>query len=133
MTDTSNTPQTPAERSDLATIRTLLPYLWPVGHWDVRTRVIGAVLCMISAKIAVVYVPILFGQAVDSLPSLEGAGAAVTIPLGRNSGLWRCQSAVAGFRGVEGRDLHLRRTKSHSPDRHQHVPASALTIAAVSS
>ena len=82
MTDTSNTPQTPAERSDLATIRTLLPYLWPVGHWDVRTRVIGAVLCMISAKIAVVYVPILFGQAVDSLPSLEGAGAAVTIPLG---------------------------------------------------
>jgi ATP-binding cassette, subfamily B, heavy metal transporter len=37
---------------------------------------------MLAAKMAVVYVPILFKQAIDSLDSLQGAGAAVALPLG---------------------------------------------------
>jgi ABC-type transport system involved in Fe-S cluster assembly fused permease/ATPase subunit len=70
------------DRSDLATIRTLLPYLWPVGQWGMRARVLAAIACMLSAKLAVVYVPILFGEAIDSLPDLAAAGAGATLPLG---------------------------------------------------
>ena len=69
-------------RSDFATIRTLLPHLWPEGDWDVRVRVVAAMVCMLAAKIAVVYVPILYKEAVDSLPSLAEAGAAASLPVG---------------------------------------------------
>ena len=80
MTPVSSSRADAAERSDLATLRALLPYLWPVGEWDMRARVFLAIVCMISAKIAVVYVPILFKEAIDSLPVLVKAGA--VLPLG---------------------------------------------------
>ena len=47
-----------------------------------RARVLAAITCMLAAKIAVVYVPILFGEAIDSLPDLAKAGPAATLPLG---------------------------------------------------
>ncbi|MCA8929429.1 MAG: ABC transporter ATP-binding protein/permease [Alphaproteobacteria bacterium] len=69
-------------RSDWATIRTLLPYLWPAGDSSARLRVVLAMLSLLTAKVAVIYVPILFGQAIDSLPALAEAGPAAALPLG---------------------------------------------------
>ena len=69
-------------RSDWQTIRTLLPYLWPAGDMKSRTRVVLAMLSMVIAKFAVIYVPILYGRAVDSLPDLANAGPMTALPLG---------------------------------------------------
>ena len=62
-------------RSDWQTIRTLLSYLWPTGDLKSRSRVVLAMLCMLIAKFAVIYVQILFGEAIDSLPGLAEAGS----------------------------------------------------------
>ena len=45
----------------------LLPYLWPKGRFDLKTRVVGSLVCMVFAKVATVLVPYLFGLIVDSL------------------------------------------------------------------
>ena len=82
MTPPPVSPSGAAARSDWQTIRTLLPYLWPHARWDVRTKVLAAIVCMVAAKIAVVYVPILFGEAIDALPALAEAGGAAALPLG---------------------------------------------------
>ncbi|UEM02916.1 ABC transporter ATP-binding protein/permease [Skermanella rosea] len=62
------------------TIRSLLPYLWPRGETELRVRVVAAMACLIVAKLANVYVPILYKHAVDALGA-TGA-AAVALPVG---------------------------------------------------
>jgi ATP-binding cassette subfamily B protein len=59
-------------------MRTLLPYLWPVGL-DLRARVVGAMLFLIAAKLVNVYVPVLYKHAVDALSPSQ---ALVAVPLG---------------------------------------------------
>ncbi len=62
----SSTPDSrPAASGDWNTIGTLLPYLWPAGQIGIRARVVAALLCLVAAKVATVYVPILYKQAVD--------------------------------------------------------------------
>jgi ATP-binding cassette subfamily B protein len=86
MTSTSSDPvESPAairsgERGDMATIRSLLPYLWPKGETGLRVRVVLSLACLFVAKLATVYVPILYKRAVDALAP-EGAGAAVVVPV----------------------------------------------------
>jgi len=53
---------TPPSRSDLATIQTLLPYLW-VYKW----RVLLALGCLVGAKLANVGVPVVMKRLIDSL------------------------------------------------------------------
>ncbi|MDA0230055.1 MAG: ABC transporter ATP-binding protein/permease [Proteobacteria bacterium] len=48
------------------TIRTLLPYLWQPS-FEMRGRVVVAILLLVLAKVANVYVPILYKQAIDVL------------------------------------------------------------------
>ena len=69
----------------------MLPYLWPEGRSDLRLRVVVAVVLMAAAKVAIVLVPLILKEAVDSLtPSAaggDGAGAVTTavvlaVPLG---------------------------------------------------
>ncbi len=62
-------------RGDWSTLRTLLPYLWRY-----RARVLFAVACLVAAKLAVVGVPILLKQIVDTLAALP-AGAVAAVPL----------------------------------------------------
>ncbi|KCB25777.1 ABCB family ABC transporter ATP-binding protein/permease [Bordetella hinzii] len=69
-----------APRGGLATIRTLLPYLWPPGRPGLKARVVLAVLSLIIAKAAVVYVPILYKQAIDALG--QGTPGALVVPVG---------------------------------------------------
>src|SRR5215470_13394978 len=61
-------------RRQRTALRQLLPHLWPAGDWDLRTRVVLAVGCLVAAKIANVYVPIFFKGMVDALsPKAPGA------------------------------------------------------------
>jgi len=55
-------PAAAGERRDWATIRSLLPYLWRY-----RTRVVLAMVCLISAKLANVAVPLVFKHLIDGL------------------------------------------------------------------
>src|SRR5215475_5471886 len=57
-------------------LRQLLPHLWPAGDWDLRARVVLAIGCLVSAKVANVYVPVFFNGMVDAL-SPKGGGMIV--------------------------------------------------------
>ena len=50
-----------------AVLATLGRHLWPKGEWNLRARVVAAAVLLVLAKIANVYVPILYKQAVDML------------------------------------------------------------------
>jgi ABC-type transport system involved in Fe-S cluster assembly fused permease/ATPase subunit len=56
----------PAARSHLHTLRTMLPYLWQ-RSFEMRGRVVLALVLLVLAKVANVYVPILYKQAIDVL------------------------------------------------------------------
>jgi len=68
-------PAAPRRRGSLATLGTLAPYLWPPGEWNLRVRVVLAVCCLVVAKAANVYVPILYKRAIDALGGGAGNGA----------------------------------------------------------
>ncbi|MBV7485838.1 ABC transporter ATP-binding protein/permease [Bordetella sp. BOR01] len=71
---------TPTPRGSIATLRTLLPYLWPPGRTGLKARVIIALLCLLVAKAAVVYVPLLYKSAIDELG--KNTGGAIVVPVG---------------------------------------------------
>jgi ATP-binding cassette subfamily B protein len=81
---TSPPPPPPADaagkppRSDLATLKTLIPYLW-VYKW----RVLAALLCLIGAKLANVGVPVVLKKLVDQMTiSPSHPHALLVLPLG---------------------------------------------------
>ncbi|MFE0756343.1 ABCB family ABC transporter ATP-binding protein/permease [Inquilinus sp. NPDC058860] len=53
-------------------LHSLAPYLWPAGQLEMRARVVLAVLLLVAAKIASVYTPIFYKDAIDAL-SVKGA------------------------------------------------------------
>ena len=65
----------------LKTLLGLLPFLWPKGRRDLKSRVLLAAVFLIAAKVATVYVPLLLGRAVDALNPEPGALLAA-VPLG---------------------------------------------------
>ncbi|WP_434616731.1 ABCB family ABC transporter ATP-binding protein/permease [Azospirillum sp. B2RO_4] len=70
-----------------AAMRSLAPYIWPRDSVETRVRVVLAMLLLIGAKVANVYVPIFYKHAVDALTPASaggtaGPGAVVAIPLG---------------------------------------------------
>jgi ABC-type transport system involved in Fe-S cluster assembly fused permease/ATPase subunit len=62
-------PGSPSSKKDAAahTMRMLMPYLWPPDDPMAKARVVAAVACLILAKVATVYIPIVYSQAVDRL------------------------------------------------------------------
>jgi ATP-binding cassette, subfamily B, heavy metal transporter len=61
-------------------LRQLLPHLWPAGDWDLRARVVLALVFLVGAKVANVYVPIFFKGMVDALTARPGL--ALVLPVG---------------------------------------------------
>ncbi|HEY6980914.1 MAG TPA: ABC transporter ATP-binding protein/permease [Reyranella sp.] len=57
----------------------LARHLWPKGEWGLRTRVAVALALLVLAKIANVYVPILYKHAVDAFGTPQAQ--AVTVPV----------------------------------------------------
>ncbi|HUP20636.1 MAG TPA: ABC transporter ATP-binding protein/permease [Gemmatimonadota bacterium] len=82
-------------RREWTAIRTLLPYLWPKGERGLRARVVLALFCLLLAKLATVWVPILYKRAVDVLaPEAPGAAIAVPVALIVGYGIVRILSAA---------------------------------------
>nr|WP_162600095.1 ABC transporter ATP-binding protein/permease [Azospirillum sp. TSH58] len=65
----------------MAALRSLVPYLWPNDSFETKLRVVVALVLLVGAKVANVWVPLFYKRAVDAL-SPGDAGALVTIPLG---------------------------------------------------
>ncbi len=63
------------------TLALLLPYLWPRNEPAMRLRVVIAIVFLIASKVAVIYVPIFYKDAIDILAPAD-VGIAVALPLG---------------------------------------------------
>jgi len=95
----SRTASGPQVRGDLNTLRTLAPYLWPKGEPVMRARVVIALSMLALAKVATVYVPVLYKQAVDLVSGGPGFAASALISLVVAYGVVRiAQQAFAELR-----------------------------------
>ncbi|MEX0696491.1 MAG: ABC transporter ATP-binding protein/permease [Dongiaceae bacterium] len=77
---TSYTTGFAARGGQWAALRALLPNLWPAGEIELRVRVTIAVVLLVAAKAANVYVPILFKGMVDVFS--PAAGTVLVVPVG---------------------------------------------------
>ncbi len=77
-------------------IRALMPYLWPRGQWEMKARVVVAVVLLIAAKVATVAVPAVFGKAVDILDQSAGT-TAIAVPLALLIGYGLLRVGQQGF------------------------------------
>jgi ABC-type transport system involved in Fe-S cluster assembly fused permease/ATPase subunit len=87
-------PAAPGARNGLQTVRTLLPYLWPADALGVRLRVLLAAALLIAAKVATVYIPIIYSHAVDALAPKDHI---LTIPFGLIGAYALLRIASSGF------------------------------------
>ncbi len=85
----------PASRSHMHTIRTLLPYLWQ-RSLKMRARVVLAIILLVLAKVANVYVPILYKQAIDILGEDQAAIIVVPVALLIAYGILRIATVAFG-------------------------------------
>ncbi|HEY0420995.1 MAG TPA: ABC transporter ATP-binding protein/permease, partial [Acetobacteraceae bacterium] len=83
-------------RSGLQTIRSLLPYMWPRGDHGAHVRVVIASLFLVAAKVATVWVPIIYSRAVDALAP-AGNGAVLVLPVALIVGYGLLRVAASGF------------------------------------
>ena len=65
----------------MGTLRRFLPYLWPAGEWGLRVRVVLAMASLVAAKVALMFVPIYYRDAIDALDINQGA-AVLVVPVG---------------------------------------------------
>ena len=85
----------PASRSHMHTIRTLLPYLWQ-RSFEMRGRVVLAIILLVLAKVANVYVPILYKQAIDVLGADQATLIVVPIAILIAYGILRVTTVAFG-------------------------------------
>ncbi|GIX09895.1 ABC transporter ATP-binding protein/permease [Elioraea sp.] len=89
------TPAKPAQgRSHIATLKTLLPYLWPADDPGLRLRVVAALVFLALAKVATVAVPVVLAAAVDALAP---HGGLVAVPVALVVGYGLLRLGAAGF------------------------------------
>ena len=81
-------------RTGLQTIRSLMPYLWPSGAPGVRFRVVCAVFFLVAAKVATVYIPLVYSHAVDALAPKNSV---VAVPLALIGAYALLRIASSGF------------------------------------
>lgn len=68
--------------SQWQTMKGLLPYLWPAGRWDLKIRVVIALVALIVSKLITVWTPYAYKYATDALTAVGGqAAAVVAVPL----------------------------------------------------
>jgi ATP-binding cassette subfamily B protein len=66
-------------RGEGRALLSLLPHLWPKDSWELRARVAAALICLVLAKLANVYVPLVYKDAVDALA--PAAATILVVPL----------------------------------------------------
>jgi len=82
MRATTIEPGQKATLGQLKVLTNLLPYLWPEGRADLKTRVIVALVLLVCAKVATVTVPLVLREAVDALTADDGSNLVLVLPLG---------------------------------------------------
>lgn len=79
----SDNKATQIKHSQFATLKTLLPYLWPKNAVDLRMRVVIAMICLVLAKVTNVYMPLIYKQIIDLMTEgskvIEGADPAIIV------------------------------------------------------
>ncbi len=76
-------PVGPRSLGNMGTLRRLLAYLWPADAPAMRVRVVFAMLFLVGAKVAVVFVPLFYKEAVDALDTATGGvDAVLALPVG---------------------------------------------------
>jgi len=65
----------------ISVFRSLLPFAWPEGRWDLRLRVILAFIALLAAKLVTVSVPFAYKEAVNALDGISGGQEIVTLTL----------------------------------------------------
>ncbi|WP_305778625.1 ABCB family ABC transporter ATP-binding protein/permease [Komagataeibacter oboediens] len=86
----------PPERSAAATLRGLLPYLWPRHDPRTRLRVVGVCILLIAAKVATIGVPYAYSRVIDALQPAAGRAAMMPLVLIVGYGLLRMAAAGLG-------------------------------------
>jgi ATP-binding cassette subfamily B protein len=81
MTTDDSSPKTPRRDGfEWGALRSLAPHLWPAGDSAIRARVVVALLLLLLAKLATVYVPVLYKRMVDLFTTTQTLP--LTLPLG---------------------------------------------------
>ena len=75
-------PGAPKAKPGIGPLRSLWPYLWPKDDLEMRARVVLALILLVAAKVALVFVPLVYGRAVDKLSVAAGADVVIAVPLG---------------------------------------------------
>ncbi len=90
-------PGSKTTRGSFSTILSLLPYLWPKHELALRVRLVLATIAMILAKVATVYVPLLYSRAVDHLAHRAPGELVITVPAALIVGYALVRIASASF------------------------------------
>ena len=113
-------------RSTFATVRSLAPYLWPRGDRGAHVRVLLAAACLVLAKVATVYVPLVYSQAVDRLSPAHNPA---TVPMALIFGYGLLRVASAGFgelRDAVFASVQQRTTRRVGLDTFRHMHGLSL-------
>ncbi|MBB2165044.1 ABC transporter ATP-binding protein/permease [Gluconacetobacter sp. 1b LMG 1731] len=131
MTPPSSSARPARERPVHATLRALLPYLWPRHDLGTRARVVGACLLLVAAKIATIAVPYVYSLVVDALHGGQGGGVSgpmreMTVPMALIIGYGTLRLMSAGM--GEWRDalfapvrFHISSVAAMRSFRHMHA------------
>jgi ABC-type transport system involved in Fe-S cluster assembly fused permease/ATPase subunit len=128
MTDTEMSRFTrPRKLGERETIRSLLPYLWPRNEMELRVRIVAAIACLFIAKIANVYVPVLYKHAIDALGTTAGTAAMLPVGMILAYGLARVLSLAFGeLRDAIFAKVAQRSIRSVALNVFQHLHALSL-------
>jgi ATP-binding cassette subfamily B protein len=77
-------------------LRQFIPYLWPKNSTELRVRVVASMACLVLAKVANAFIPILFGHAVDALGPKNATLEAIPVAIILSYGLARVLSLALG-------------------------------------
>ena len=73
-------PSGPRTLGNFGTLSRLFGYLWPKDSVELRVRVVLAMVCLVAAKVAVVFVPVFYKDAVDALTG-DSVSGVVALPV----------------------------------------------------
>jgi len=118
------------DRNLYRTLIVLGPYLWPRGRNELRLRVVIALCCLIIAKLANIYVPLLLGNVVDELSSLGNNqnlvfGIPIAILLAYGFARWT-SSAFSEFRDALFSKVSQNAVRQVALNVFQHVHSLSL-------
>ena len=112
---------------ELGTLRMLLRYLWPPGQVILRARVVLALMFLVLAKIATIYIPLFYKDAVDALSGANNLAVVLPITAILSYGLARVLSLTfAELRDAVFARVAQRAIRSVALNVFQHLHGLAL-------